>query len=805
MLRKNKSYSWRGLLIIASLALAIGISTGIALAALPASQNPEGGTAAAGPGMADVVPSDVRSGEAQILGKHDEADTLTVLFMLPFKDQAGLEAFVADVSNPNSSNYGHYLTLDEENARYNPDPAREQRVSAWLSGEGVSNLELVPNHLYVYARASVSTLSNLLNIQINDYRVGDNTFYAPDRVPTLPAGVSADVNWIAGLSNQDKLHTDHSMINGGGAKGEGTSSAPDSAPPYTPQDIAYAYDVNPLLNSGANGAGTNIAITLWTLPPSDSTLNTWSSLTGSPVATRANGRLAIILTDNVPSSDTDDGEAALDIESSSGLATGAVIRYYEATQPSYADMANALNRAGTDAANNRFITNSWGGPESPSGFNATNGVLQANTATGHDYLFSSGDNGSWSNGSDPYPDYPASSAYVTAIGGTRFAANINQNYPGERTWDYDPTGNGGYPEGSGGGYALYSNRPAWQVAPGFPPGQTKRGYPDIAADADPVTGLRICTDYYGCTQFGGTSLSSPLWAAMLDMTDQYIVARGRPHLGFVNPVVYLLAQAPQAYAPYHDITVGTNGAYNAGAGWDAITGVGSPDLYNFARDLAPAAAATPTPEPPPCPGSQFTDVCPGSTFYTSITNLVNANVVNGYTASPPCPNSNWIPCFLPGNTATRGQISKIVVLGANLTINTSGGPHFTDVASNSTFYQYIETMYNAGIISGYTSGCSTGNPCFRPGNPVTRGQLTKMASLGFGFNEAVSGQSFADIQSGSTYYTYVERLKARGIIGGYPCGGIGEPCLPGNKPYFRPNSNVTRGQLSKIVDLCRQQ
>jgi kumamolisin len=713
--------------------------------------------------------------------------------MLPFKDHAGLEAFIADVSNPQSPNYGHYLTIEEENARFNPDVAREQRVSTWLAGANVSGVQLVPNHLYVYAQASAGTFSKLLNVQINDYRAGSQTFYAPDRVPTLPASVSGDINWISGLSNEDILQTFHVVQPGSGGKaGTTLQSRPQNSPPYTPQDMATAYNANTLLASH-NGAGTNIAITLWTLAPSDATLNYWSSITGSPVATRGNGRLAIILTDGSQSGDNGDGEAALDIESSSGFAAGMNIRYYEATEAQFSNMANALNIAGTDAANNRFITNSWGGPESTSARNVTEPVVQANTATGHDYLFSSGDDGSWANGQDPFPSYPAASAYVTAIGGTRFNADINGTWPGEQSWLYDPTGNNGHPEGTGGGFSSYSPRPAWQVAPGFP-NYPYRGYPDISSEGDPETGLYVCGDYDGCFQVGGTSLSSPLWAAMLNITDQYVVGNGGAHLGFVNPALYVLAQNAQQYAPYHDITIGTNGTYTTGPGWDAVTGLGTPDLYNFARDLAPAG-----PPPPPCPGEQFTDVCPGSTFYTPISNLVSAGVINGYSSSPPCPAASWIPCFLPGNTATRGQIAKIITLGAGLTINTTGGPHFTDVAADSTFYQYIETLYNAGIISGYSDGT------FRPGNPVTRGQLSKMASLAFNFNETVTNQTFQDVPPGSTFYDYIGRLSGRGIINGYACGGAGEPCGPGNLPYFRPSNAVTRGQLSKIVDLCMQQ
>jgi len=105
-----------------------------------------------------------------------------------------------------------------------------------------------------------------------------------------------------------------------------------------------------------------------------------------------------------------------------------------------------------------------------------------------------------------------------------------------------------------------------------------------------------------------------------------------------------------------------------------------------------------------------------------------------------------------------------------------------------------------GIVNGYTSGCGTGNPCFRPNDNVTRGQLAKIVSNSAGFIDPPGNQLFQDVAPGSTFYDYVSRLASRGYIGGYACGGVGEACVPpGNLPYFRPNSDATRGQISKIV------
>ena len=80
------------------------------------------------------------------------------------------------------------------------------------------------------------------------------------------------------------------------------------------------------------------------------------------------------------------------------------------------------------------------------------------------------------------------------------------------------------------------------------------------------------------------------------------------------------------------------------------------------------------------------------------------------------------------------------------------------------------------------------------------GQLAKIVSGTAGWTETPTGQTFEDVAPSSTYYRWIERMASRAIIGGYPCGGVGEPCIaPGNRPYFRPNNHATRGQMSKIA------
>jgi hypothetical protein len=223
--------------------------------------------------------------------------------------------------------------------------------------------------------------------------------------------------------------------------------------------------------------------------------------------------------------------------------------------------------------------------------------------------------------------------------------------------------------------------------------------------------------------------------------------------------------------------------------------------------------STPTPVPPRCPGERFTDVCPGDYFYQPVLYLNDRAIINGYNTVPPCENAQHIPCFKPYNNSTRAQIAKIVSLAAGF-VEPVSGQSFEDVPPTDTFYVYIERMVQRGIISGYP--CSgPGEPCipplnrayFRPGNTVTRGQLSKMIVGAFNYTEPTAGQIFEDVPPGSTFYDFIQRLAARDIINGYPCAsGPSEPCVPpGNRPYFRPNNSVTRGQTSKIVYLAMTQ
>jgi hypothetical protein len=194
--------------------------------------------------------------------------------------------------------------------------------------------------------------------------------------------------------------------------------------------------------------------------------------------------------------------------------------------------------------------------------------------------------------------------------------------------------------------------------------------------------------------------------------------------------------------------------------------------------------------------SDFTDVPPGSTFYTFIRCLACRGIVNGY------PDGT----FKPNNNVTRGQLSKIVSNAAGFS-DPQTTQLFEDVPPGSTFFDYIGRLASRGYINGYPCG-SPGEPCnppdnrpyFRPSNNATRGQISKIVSNAANFTDPPNGQTFEDVPPGSTFYDFIERLASRGVMSGYPCGSPNEPCVPpDNRPYFRPSNNATRGQTSKIV------
>jgi hypothetical protein len=198
-----------------------------------------------------------------------------------------------------------------------------------------------------------------------------------------------------------------------------------------------------------------------------------------------------------------------------------------------------------------------------------------------------------------------------------------------------------------------------------------------------------------------------------------------------------------------------------------------------------------------CTGQRFTDVCPGDWYYPYVMDLTNIGAVSGYADGT----------FRPGNTLTRGQAVKVVVISMGLTGPVPPTPTFADVPRTQAFFQWVEVAAANGVVNGYACG-GPGEPCdsqhrpyFRPGANVNRGQLAKMVVLARRWTTyRPPTPTFNDVPPDSVYYGYVERVAAYSVIGGYTCGGPGEPC-PGR--YFRPTGTATRAQAAKIISIAR--
>jgi kumamolisin len=276
------------------------------------------------------------------------------------------------------------------------------------------------------------------------------------------------------------------------------------------------------------------------------------------------------------SGDGPDGEVMLDIEVVGAVAPAAKIAVYFAPNTD-AGFLDAVTTAIHDTTHKpSVISISWGGAESTwtdQAMTAMDSAFQAAATMGITVCVASGDNGSSDGVTDgaDHVDFPASSSFALACGGTSLRGS-GTTIASETVWN-DGSGGGA----SGGGISVFFPLPSWQEGlkakktAGQTVALTMRGVPDVAGDADPETGYNVRVDGSN-TVIGGTSAVAPLWAALIARIN---AASGKP-AGFVNPVLYAHAAA------LRDVTSGNNGDFAATVGWDACTGLGSPNGASLA-------------------------------------------------------------------------------------------------------------------------------------------------------------------------------------------------------------------------------
>lgn len=332
---------------------------------------------------------------------------------------------------------------------------------------------------------------------------------------------------------------------------------------YKPSQIRTAYGLTSITNKGA---GQIIGIVdAYDNPNAETDLGVFTTQFSLPPCTTANGCFKKIYASGTkpPTNTGWAGEISLDIEWSYAIAPKAKVILVEAASASNAALLHAVDVAVQNGAT--VISMSWSGGEysaevsSDSHFNVSGVVFCA----------SSGDSGHG-------VGYPAASPYVVAVGGTTLHTGTGGTWQSETAWN-----------GSGGGASKYESEPSYQAS-----AQTtgKRGVPDVSSDANPSTGVAVYskTGWGGWGVIGGTSVSSPTWAGVFAIANSSRKAAGKSLLTQPQFLLY-----PAAETDYHDITSGSNGSCGtqctAGAGYDFVTGVGSPK----ANLLIPALVAAP--------------------------------------------------------------------------------------------------------------------------------------------------------------------------------------------------------------------
>jgi len=401
----------------------------------------------------------------------------------------------------------------------------------------------------------------------------------------LPASLAGMVEAVLGLDNRPQARP-HFRVHQPRAK----SAAPSS---YTPPQVAQGYN----FPAKASGAGQTIGIIELGGGYRKADLTAYFKTLS--LAAPAITAVSVNKGKNKPSTASSaDGEVMLDIEVAASVASGAKVAVYFSPNTDQGFL-NAITTAVHDTANKpSVISISWGGPESSwtaQSMTAMDAACQSAAALGITITVAAGDDGSTDGGTGNNVDFPASSPHVLACGGTKLDAN-GATIVSEVVWNELANNEGA----TGGGVSNVFALPSWQAKAQVPASTTStggRGVPDVAGDADPTTGYTIRVDGK-TTVIGGTSAVAPLWAGLVAVANQQLGTQ----VGFIQPAIY----AAKAASALNDITQGNNGAFSAGPGWDACSGLGSPIAGKLIPLLAPASASAKAAAKPPARGVKKT-------------------------------------------------------------------------------------------------------------------------------------------------------------------------------------------------------
>lgn len=570
---------------------------------------------------------------ATLTGSVPATQTVTVGVFLANPNQAAEDAYVKQLYDPSSPNYGNYLDPDTFNSQFGVPAATTQATQAWLQGAGLTVTPIEGATNYVLASGSAAKVEAAFGTPINNYTANGRSFYANTLAPKVPA--SLGISNVFGLNNFNTLSIPRVQ-----ETGPWTTTTQDATSGNVPKtgllsirDLWSIYDA-PSTNMGN---GQSMAIFGWgvtdpVIPDLRSFEAEWG-LPGVPISVKKYGDTSTPDT----SGDGATVEWELDTQASTGMAPNVTsetlyFAHHNSDTDALASMVGWVN----DKHGPLQGSASYGECENVGNANAifTDGmevpgdkVLEQGVIEGRTLFASTGDTGSScpivtnTNGvaTQVYPglEWPSVSPWVVAVGGTVLHGDGNtpEKRLDETAWAYTGGGNstsepaGSYQAGVASTHCTFDQSGNPTIS-----GPLCRSTPDVATisgDVGTGNGLEINDDNGADQQGAGTSLSSPLWLGVWARIQA--AAKSSKGLGFANYQIYKLAQSSGG-RDFYDVTVGNNQPYPATPGYDNTTGWGTPEISQIMQDLT--GRLTPTHDTTPAPivtspsttcGSLFTD------------------------------------------------------------------------------------------------------------------------------------------------------------------------------------------------------
>ncbi len=633
-------------------------------------------------------------------------NNVIMTFKLAADQEAALEKLLAQQLDNTSPNYHRWLTPEEFADRFGLSSDDMGRIVSWLEDQGFTINLAARGRTWVSFSGAASQVAAAFHTEIHRYVVNGETHYANATDPAVPSALAGVVLGFQSLNDfRPKPRAARFLRKVPAASPEFTSSLSGNHF-LTPNDFATIYDLQSLYNAGFTGSGEKIAV----MGQTDFQVSDIQAFRKNSGLSTSNPVSLLVPGEPDPgTSSTDLTEADLDLEWSGGIAPSAPILYVNSTN-AFTSLEYAID---DDLA--PVMTISYGSCEADVGepFAVSLGAaaMQAN-AQGVTLMAASGDDGAadCDEGTPTAPatvathglavDVPAAIPYFTGVGGSQFeegsgtywnSTNNAQNgsaisYIPESAWN--ETVQDGVLAAGGGGVSTFFAKPSWQTGPGVP-NDGHRDVPDIALNAsaghDPylicsagscVNGFRDANSDLDVV--GGTSAGAPSFSGVVALIDQ----QQKGAQGNVNPVLYSLAvTSPKAF---HDITSGNNMVpcqagttdcpnggdigYNAAAGYDLATGLGSIDGFNLDQAWPSTAA------PPPSPDFQISvspstlTISPGGSASATLT----ITALNGFNSAVTF--STTVASTLSGVTASTS--SSVNGGGtATLTVTASQSAH----------------------------------------------------------------------------------------------------------------------------------